>query len=164
VLAIVAIVALSADFVSKLLVVAKLENTDHPPIQIVPHVLYFRHTRNTGAAFSFGTGYTLVLTVIAIAVVLFILRTARKLGSAAWAVALGLVLGGALGNLIDRLFREHGGVVDFLTFYDPYDPPFPIFNLADSSLVVGVCLLVLLELTGRRMDGSRVRDSKDDKA
>nr|MBA3488740.1 signal peptidase II [Longispora sp. (in: high G+C Gram-positive bacteria)] len=66
----------------------------------------------------------------------------------------------ALGNLIDRLFRApgpmRGAVIDFLSLFDPHGGVWPIFNIADSALVIGVCLAVLLELTGRRMDGSRV--------
>ncbi|TQS41752.1 signal peptidase II [Cryptosporangium phraense] len=159
VFAVVAVLALAADILSKLAVVSKLEDTDHPPITVVPNVLYFVHTRNTGAAFSLGESYTYVLTAVAIGVIVVILRYARRLASTGWAIALGLVLGGACGNVIDRLFREGGGVVDFLAIVDPYDPPWPIFNLADSALCVGVAILVFLELTGRRIDGSRVRKS-----
>jgi signal peptidase II len=165
--AVVAFVTLAADIVSKLIVVAKLENTRHAPVEVLPHVLYFVHTRNTGAAFSLGTGYTFVLTLVAVGVIVFIVRTARRLASTGWAVALGLVLGGACGNVVDRLLRSGGGVIDFLAFGDPYDPPWPVFNLADSALCCGVVLLVLLEFTGRRIDGTRavsskVRKSKDD--
>ena len=165
--ALVALVALAADIVSKLLVVAKLESTRHAPVEVLPHVLYLVHTRNTGAAFSLGSSYTFVLTLVAVGVIVVIVRTARRLASTGWAVALGLVLGGACGNVVDRLFRSGGGVIDFLAFGDPYDPPWPVFNLADSALCCGVALLVLLEFTGRRIDGTRtaaekVRKSKDD--
>ena len=165
--ALVALVTLAADIVSKLLVVAKLEDTRHAPVEVLPHVLYFVHTRNTGAAFSLGSSYTFVLTLVAVGVIVVIVRTARRLASTGWAVALGLVLGGAGGNVVDRLLRSGGGVIDFLAFGDPYDPPWPVFNLADSALCCGVALLVLLEFTGRRIDGTRVseekvRKSKDD--
>ena len=79
---------------------------------------------------------------------------ARKLRSVPWAIALGLVLGGALGNFTDRLFRAPGPflghVVDFVSVFDPAGQVFPVFNVADSALCVGVVLAVLLELTGRR--------------
>ena len=77
-----------------------------------------------------------------------------------WAVALGLVLGGTIGNLVDRIFRAPGPfvghVVDFISVFDASGQGFPVFNLADSALCVGVGLAVLLELTGRRRDGTRV--------
>ncbi|SHM36204.1 signal peptidase II [Cryptosporangium aurantiacum] len=165
--ALVALLTLAADVISKLVVVAKLEDTNRPPVEVLANVLYLVHTRNTGAAFSLGSGYTYVLTAIAVGVIVVIIRTARKLASTPWALALGLVLGGACGNVVDRLFREGGGVVDFLAVVDPFDPPWPVFNLADSALCVGVALIVVLELTGRRIDGSRATkagraQSKDD--
>ncbi len=117
-------------------------------------------TRNTGAAFSMASGYTALLTLISAVVVIVIIRFASRLRSVPWGVSLGLILGGALGNLIDRLFRApgpmRGAVIDFLSLFDPHGGVWPIFNIADSALVIGVCLAVLLELTGRRMDGSRV--------
>jgi signal peptidase II len=84
---------------------------------------------------------------------------ARRLRSVPWALALGLVLGGALGNLGDRLFRApgpfQGHVVDMISLFGPYGEYFAVFNIADSCLSVGVVLAVLLELTGRQRDGSR---------
>ncbi|WP_035857052.1 signal peptidase II [Cryptosporangium arvum] len=150
-----ALVALALDLGSKLLVVAELEDTGHPPVQLLPDVLYLVHTRNTGAAFSLGSSYTYVLTAIALVVILVIIRSARRLASTGWAVALGLILGGACGNVVDRLFRTGGGVVDFFAIVDPFDPPWPVFNIADACLCVGVAILVGMELTGRRIDGSR---------
>ena len=149
--------------VSKVVVVHTLQ--DGPPVKLLGGFLYLIHTRNTGAAFSLASGFTVVLTAIAIGVVIFIARMSRRLYSTGWAVALGLVMGGASGNLADRLFREpgpmRGGVVDFLSLLDPVSPPWPVFNLADSALVVGVCLAVLLELRGYRIDGRRVKSSDD---
>ena len=95
---------------------------------------------------------------------------ALRLRSLPWAVSLGLVLGGALGNLIDRIFRAPGPfvghVVDMISLFDPYGQVWPVFNLADSSLVCGVLLAVLLELTGRQRDGRRAgarrRPGRDD--
>jgi signal peptidase II len=158
------VAVLIADVVSKILVVSNLQ--DGPPVKLFGGLLYLVHTRNTGAAFSLASGFTVVLTAVAIGVVIFIARVARRLYSAGWAVSLGLVMGGASGNLADRLFREpgpmRGGVVDFLSLMDPVSPPWPVFNLADSALVVGVCLAVLLELRGHRIDGRRVTSADRD--
>jgi signal peptidase II len=86
------------------------------------------------------------------------------LRSLAWGAALGLVLGGAMGNLVDRLFRPpgpfRGEVVDMISLFDPHGQVWPVFNIADSSLVVGVLLAVWLELTGRRRDGTRVTSAR----
>lgn len=86
---------------------------------------------------------------------------AARLRSLPWAISLGLVLGGAVGNLTDRIFRAPGvfvgHVVDMVSLFDPYGQVWPIFNLADSALVSGVVLAVLLEVTGRQRDGSRLR-------
>jgi signal peptidase II len=112
-------------------------------------------TRNPGAAFSVGTGETVVFTVIAFGVVVYIARTARRLYSLGWAVALGLLLGGATGNLVDRIFRApglfRGDVVDWIAVTRYY----PIFNLADSGIVCGGILMVILAMRGYRFDGTR---------
>jgi signal peptidase II len=150
-----AVVAL--DLVSKALVVALL--SDRPPVRLLGGLVYLRETRNSGAAFSMAQGQTVLLSLVAVVVVIGIVRTARRLGSTAWAVCLGLILGGALGNLVDRVFRSpgplRGAVVDWVDLR-----VWPVFNLADSALVVGVCLALLLELRGRRLDGSRARGAR----
>lgn len=152
---VVAATTLLIDVVSKLIVVAEL--ADRPPVRLLGGWLYLVHTRNTGAAFSLASGYTVILSIVAVVVAVIIVRIARRLASRAWALALGLILGGALGNLTDRIFRApgllRGGVVDFLSIVDPVDPPWPVFNLADSSLVIGVIIAAYLELRGRRIDG-----------
>jgi signal peptidase II len=146
------------DQVTKQLAVDHL--ADAEPMRLLGGALYLVHTTNSGAAFNLGSSYTWVFPVIAIAVIGWICWLARRLRSLAWAVALGLVLGGAAGNLVDRLFRApgpfRGEVVDMISVFDPYGQVFPVFNIADSSLTVGVLLAVLLELTGRRRDGTRV--------
>jgi signal peptidase II len=146
-----ALVVLAADVVSKALVVAKL--SDRSPVHVIGHVLQLTVTRNGGAAFSVGTGATILFTAVAVMVVVIIARTARRLRSRAWAVAFGLLLGGALGNLTDRLFRSpgvfRGHVVDWIEL-----PHWPIFNLADSAIVVGGVLAVLLSLLGVELDRS----------
>jgi signal peptidase II len=153
----VAVAVVAADLVTKLLVVSKLE--DNEPIRLLGGLFYLIHTRNTGAAFSLASGFTIALTMIAVGVIVFILYLSRRLYSVGWAVALGMVLGGAAGNLVDRIFRApgplRGGVVDFIALLDPVHPAFPVFNVADSSLCIGVALAVLLELRGRSIDGTR---------
>ncbi|WP_396454310.1 signal peptidase II, partial [Actinomadura sp.] len=154
----VALAALTADIVSKLIVVATLQ--DREPVRLLGGLLTLRETRNSGAAFSIGTGYTIVFTLIACGVVVAILRTARSLRSVPWAVCLGLLLGGAVGNLIDRLLREpaplKGHVVDWIQL-----PHWPVFNLADSAIVCGGALAVLLAARGLQVDGTRIT-GKDD--
>jgi signal peptidase II len=110
--------------------------------------------RNSGAAFSIGTSMTVVFTLIAVGVVIFILRTSRQLRSLPWAVTLGLLLGGATGNLTDRLLRSpgllRGDVVDWIQL-----PHWPVFNVADSAIVCGGALAVLLAARGIRLNGTR---------
>jgi signal peptidase II len=148
----VAAFVLTADAVSKAIVVSRLAG--HAPIRLLGGLITLRMLRNSGAAFSIGTSMTVVFTAIAVGVIIFILRTARKLRSLRWAVTLGLLLGGATGNLADRLFRGpaplRGSVVDWIEL-----PHWPVFNLADSAIVCGGVLAVLLAVIGLRMDGSR---------
>jgi signal peptidase II len=140
------------DVVSKVAVVAKL--SDRGPVTLIPRVLRLTLTRNAGAAFSLGTGATIVFSAVAVAVVVVIVRSASSLASTGWAVSLGLLLGGALGNLSDRLFRSpgplRGEVVDWIEL-----PHWPVFNVADSAIVIGGLLAVLLASRGIEMDGSR---------
>ncbi|WP_369196228.1 signal peptidase II [Streptomyces djakartensis] len=151
----VAAFAYALDLVSKLIVVAKLEH--HPPIEIVGDWLKFEAIRNAGAAFGFGEAFTVIFTVIAAAVIVVIARLARKLYSLPWAIALGLLLGGALGNLTDRIFRApgvfEGAVVDFIA-----PKHFAVFNLADSAIVCGGILIVLLSFKGLDPDGTVHKD------
>lgn len=156
-LALIAVAVLVLDIVTKVVAVAQLE--DRAPVEILGGLVYLQLVRNPGAAFSLATGYTWVLTIVAIAVVVVIVRVARRLRSTGWAVALGLVLGGALGNLTDRLFRSpgplQGHVVDVVSLLAPDGRVWPVFNLADSSIVSGGVLLVLLALLGKELDGTR---------
>lgn len=154
-LAIVAALVLAIDLITKYLVVAHL--TDHAPVRLLGGLIYLDLTRNSGAAFSMGTGYTWVFPLVTVVVIGWIGWMAARLRSRWWALALGLVLGGALGNLGDRLFRAPGflvgHVVDFISVFGPDGAHFPIFNVADSALSCGVALAVLLELLGHRRDG-----------
>ncbi len=149
---------LLADLVTKIIVVAELIGRE--PIKLPGGFLWLTHARNPGAAFSFAEGATVVFTAVAAIVVVVIIRTATRLRSAAWAVSLGLVLGGAAGNLVDRLFRSpgplRGHVVDWISLRTPDGRMlFPIFNFADSGIVCGGILAVLLALLGYEMDGTR---------
>ncbi|MFF4352342.1 signal peptidase II [Streptomyces sp. NPDC001530] len=151
----VAVLAYALDLISKMIVVAKLEH--HDSIEIVGDWLKFEAIRNAGAAFGFGEAFTIIFTVIAAAVIVVIARLARKLYSLPWAIALGLLLGGALGNLTDRIFRSpgvfEGAVVDFIA-----PKHFAVFNLADSAIVCGGILIVLLSFRGLDPDGTVHRD------
>ena len=148
---------LAADLATKLLVVATVEPGEN--IRVLGGLVYLTQARNTGAAFSLAEGFTVVFTVIALAVAVVIVRTARRLASTGWAVALGLVLGGAVGNLVDRVFRDpgflRGGVVDFVSVFAPDGEVYPIFNVADSAIVCGGILGALLAVRGIEFDGSR---------
>ena len=156
-LLLLAAVVLLADVVTKVAVVATVERGEN--IRLLGGALYLTHHRNTGAAFSFAEGWTVVFTLVALVVAVVIVRTARRLRSAGWATALGLVLGGALGNLVDRVFRDpgplRGGVVDFLSVFGPDGRVWPVFNVADSAIVCGGILGALLALRGIEFDGTR---------
>ncbi|WP_246462041.1 signal peptidase II [Nocardia transvalensis] len=154
-LLLVAAAVFALDLGSKALVVAKM--TPGEPISIIGDVVRLSVVRNPGAAFSMATGMTWLLTLVAAAVVVGVIRIGRSLRSVGWAIGLGLVLGGAVGNLVDRLFRApgplQGHVVDFIAVTKWW----PVFNVADSSIVCGAILLVALTLFGFEPDGTRAR-------
>jgi signal peptidase II len=147
----VALLTVATDVATKLLVVARLEG--RTPIRLPGGVVTFEVSRNSGAAFSFAQGATVIFTAVAFGVIVVIARSMRRLRSAGWAVTLGLLLGGAVGNLIDRLTRApgigRGAVVDFISV-----PHFATFNAADSAITVGAILAVALSLRGVEVDGS----------
>ena len=139
-------ISLPLDLITKLLVERNLSYADRIPV--IEGFFYLTHVRNPGAAFglfSDGDPQTrmFIFIAVSIAAVLIILSFFRQLapGDRLSALALGLILGGAVGNLIDRIFR--GEVVDFLHFKIWRGYSWPDFNLADSFIVVGVGLLVL---------------------
>jgi signal peptidase II len=146
----VALVIVVIDQITKALAVAHLRG--EPPVEVIGTWLRLAYGENTGAAFGIGTGFTWIFTAIALIVAVVIVRTARKLGSVPWAIALGGLLGGALGNLVDRLIRPpgpgQGYVVDFIAL-----PNFPIFNVADMAITVSAILMVLLTLRGTDFTG-----------
>jgi signal peptidase II len=162
VLAGTALVAVAVDQWVKHLSTENLDPAE--PVRILGGLVYLSLVRNGGAAFSLGSGYTWVFPLITLVVIGWIGWMTRRLRSVPWAISLGLVLGGALGNLGDRLFRAPGPflghVVDMVSLFAPNAERFPVFNIADSCLSVGVVLAVALELTGRQRDGSRITSTR----
>lgn len=153
----VALTVLVLDLATKALAVARID--PEQPVVVPGGFLELRLLRNAGAAFSLATGMTWLLTIVAVVVVVIIVRMARRLRSPGWAWGLGLVLGGAIGNLVDRLFRApgplQGRVVDFLALVHDGRSIWPVFNIADSCIITGGALLVLMATLGREPDGSR---------
>ncbi|WP_314455028.1 signal peptidase II [uncultured Microbacterium sp.] len=155
VIAILAVLVLAADQLAKTVAIDSL-----PPERVVPvlgDALQFYLVRNPGAAFSLGEGVTWVFT-IALAVVAGVIAflAVRRVRSRLWAVVLGLLLGGVLGNLTDRLVREPGfpvgHVVDFIS--TPWMMP-AIYNVADIFIVSMMISVAMLVLMGLRLDGTR---------
>jgi len=144
------------------------ELTDRGPVRVLGGLIYLNLIRNSGAAFSMASGHTWVFPIITLVVISWITWMTLRLRSLPWAVALGLVAGGALGNFTDRLFRAPGPflghVVDMISLFAPYGEKFAVFNIADSALTCGVVLAILLEFTGRQRDGTRVPIRKQKKA
>ncbi|TDQ43642.1 signal peptidase II [Actinorugispora endophytica] len=166
-----------ADFVTKEIALANFSPYD--PVELLGGFLRLTLVFNSGAAFSIGTGVTWVFSLVMIGVILYILWMSRKLYSAWWAVSLGLILSGATGNFIDRLWRPdtrelsaalvgpeargtlwerllsppsplNGHVVDWIQL-----PNYPVFNIADSGIVCGGVLTVVLAFRGINIDGTR---------
>lgn len=160
VLAVVAGVIITLDQITKIIALDRLG--DGRVVPIIDGILQLRLVRNPGAAFGLAGDFTVVLALIVIGVIVVILRMSRRLTSLPWAVALGGMLGGAIGNLIDRLFREpgplRGRVIDFIEL-----PNFPVFNIADSAVVGGAVLVALLSLRGITHDGHPA-DGRTDEA
>ena len=165
-LAVIALSVIALDLITKIIAVAML--TPGESTRILGGLVYFSLLRNPGAAFSMATGMTWLLALVAIGVVVVIIRMAPRLRSTAWAVSLGLVLGGACGNLIDRIFRSpgflQGHVVDFVSVFGPNAQYFPVFNVADSAITIGGISLVVTALLGIDFDGTRTKDRKKDAA
>ncbi len=127
------------DQLTKIWAVAALSDG---PVEVIGTLLQFRLTRNPGGAFSLLTGLTPVLALLAAGMVVYIVRTTRRTTDVVMAYSLGLVLGGAVGNLIDRLVRSpgflRGEVVDFIKV-----PNWPTFNIADCAITIGVILIAI---------------------
>ena len=127
-------------------------------IRLLGDYVKLSFARNPGAAFSFATGATFVFTLLAIGVAVVIVRTSRTLTNPWWAASLGALLGGAVGNLLDRLFRSpgigQGHVVDFIRL-----PHYPLFNIADSAIVGSAIVMVIMSLRGIEMSTKENHDS-----
>lgn len=152
-LTLVALVAYGLDQGSKYLVTTKLDINETVPV--LGEVLQLHYVTNPGAAFSLATGFTWILSIVAIGVSVFIVWFAPRIRSLGWATMFGLVLGGAFGNVTDRLARPPGfgvgHVVDFIQVWG-----FPaIFNVADIAVVSAMGLFLLLSLRNVGLDGVR---------
>ncbi len=159
-LGVVALVLYIADQVTKFFVVKDLVDGSH--VQVLGDFLIFQFVRNPGAAFSLASGSTWIFSILATLVTAAIVFFARRIKSFAWAVVFGLLLGGTLGNLTDRLFRPpsfgEGHVIDFISM--PWMLP-AIFNVADMAIVSSMILFVLLTIIGVNIDGTRNRKEKN---
>ncbi|MEI6405259.1 MAG: signal peptidase II [Actinomycetes bacterium] len=142
---IIAGLVLALDQLTKLLAVKFLEFKGEK--QVAGNFIKLGFARNPGAAFSFATGSTIIFTVLAAVVCIVIIRSSRTLTHGGWAIALGALLGGALGNLSDRIFRSpgvfRGHVVDFIEF-----PHYPLFNAADSAIVLSALSMIYFSFRG----------------
>jgi signal peptidase II len=114
-------------------------------VEVIGTFLQLTYIRNPGAAFGIGTGLTIIFTIFALMVLIFIARYAPRITSRGWAVVAGLVLGGVLGNLSDRIFRApgflQGHVIDWIQL-----PRWPVFNVADSAIVIAAVIAFILTL------------------
>jgi len=156
----VAAFVVAADAVSKALVLRDLPG--RPPVRLLDGLLTLKLTLNPGAAFGVGTSYTAIIALIACGVVVYVIRMTARLRSLAWTIGLGLLLGGAAGNLADRLFRApgpfRGSVVDWLNL-----PHFAwTFNLADAAITCAAVLIGILVVFGVRIDGTSPADAARD--
>lgn len=140
---IISIILLCIDQISKLLVVNLLTKTDS--ITIIKNFFYLTYINNDGAAFSILVGKRIFLILIAVLVIVMLISYIKKnnIQNKLELVSLALIIGGSLGNLMDRVVR--GYVIDFLDF-KLFNYNFPIFNLADTFIVIGVILLLLKEI------------------
>lgn len=159
ILAVVALCVYLVDQIAKVLVVSNLYEGQR--VEVLGQLLQFYFVKNPGAAFSIGSGTTWIFSIVGVGVLGFVIWYAPRIRSTAWAILFGLLLGGLLGNLTDRLFREPGfgvgHVVDFLQI--PLLPA--IFNLADVAIVSSMALFLILSLRGIGLDGRRQSDSEE---
>lgn len=157
-LVLLAVVVVAVDQATKAWALSALTEGERTPV--LGDLLGLTLVFNPGAALSIATGMTWILTLAALAVTVVVLRVASRLGSRTWAVALGLLLGGAVGNLIDRLVREpgvgRGEVIDFIAYADWF-----VGNVADIAIVAAAGLMILLGMRGIALDGTRHVDGDD---
>lgn len=145
-----ALVTLVLDQATKAWALAAL--TPGSPVDVVGSGIRLNLIRNPGAAFSLGDGSTWLLTAVSVLILAWVVKAARTVGHLAWAIALGLLLGGALGNLVDRFLREpgpgRGHVVDFIDYFGWF-----IGNVADIGIVVAAGLIAVLAYRGTPISG-----------
>ena len=131
------------DFATKSWALNSLDSRN--PVKLLGDFLQLTLLKNSGAAFSLAQGATVIFTIFAILVVAAIGYFAPKITSSGWSIVLGLALGGILGNLTDRIFRSPGfftgHVIDWIEV-----PNWPVFNLADSAIVVAASIAVILSI------------------
>jgi signal peptidase II len=139
-LGVVAALVVAIDQATKTLA---LETLSDAPMDVLGDLVTLRITINSGGAFGVLQGVPGFFLVATIGIIVAILVWARHVEQRPWLVALGLVLGGGVGNVIDRVVRDHGGVVDFVDLHW-----WPVFNVADAAIVTGVGLLLLLGAKG----------------
>ncbi|WP_193509660.1 signal peptidase II [Cryobacterium sp. BB736] len=153
VLALVAVLVYGLDQLSKFLIISSMDIGEMFPV--LGQLLQFHFVKNPGAAFSLASGSTWVFSIVATGVTIFIIWYARRIRSLSWAILFGMLLGGTLGNLTDRFFRDPGfaigHVIDFIQVWG-----FPaIFNVADIFIVSSMGLFILLTIRGVGLDGRR---------
>ncbi len=140
------------DVVTKQLAVREL--TGREPVEVLGELLQLRLVRNPGAAFSAGASLTPYISAVAVVAACVVTYYAFRVRHRGWALALGLLLAGVTGNLVDRLFRApgpfRGHVVDFFAL-----PNWPVFNVADICIDVAGGLMVVFLLRGIQLDGGR---------
>lgn len=160
VVAVLAATTLALDQFTKYLVVSSLPLGEQ--VKVLGDLLVLQFVKNPGAAFSLAAGSTWIFSILAAAVTIAIIVFARRIRSIGWAVVFGLLLGGVLGNLTDRLFREPsfglGHVIDFIS--TPWMLP-AIYNIADICIVASMGLFIILTIRGVNLDGTRTVSSKD---
>lgn len=153
-LGLVAVGVYGLDQLTKWMITSTMQVGEQIPF--LGEIVHLHFVKNSGAAFSLAAGSTWFFSIVATAVVVFIIWYARRIRALPWAILFGMLLGGTLGNLTDRLFREPsfglGHVIDFIQVWG-----FPaIFNIADSFIVASMGLFIILTMRGVRLDGARV--------
>jgi signal peptidase II len=134
------------DRVAKILVETHLQGRE--PVELIPGVVQLRFTTNPGGAFGLFGEWSWLFVLVSVAVIIVIVLASRNLPSTGAAVGLGLILGGAVGNVTDRLIRGSGlswEVVDFIDLH-----VWPVFNLADAAIVVGATVLLIVGVRRER--------------
>ncbi|MEI5032520.1 signal peptidase II [Streptomyces sp. CA-278952] len=150
-IATLAAVALIADLITKQIALAHFSLAE--PVSTLGGFLKFTRVSNSGAAFSLGEDTTWLFSTAKLVVIIVILWISRRVRVPIWAVIFGLVVGGASGNLVDRVFRPpspfQGEVIDWIQL-----PNWPVFNIADMAVVCGGALAVWASFRGINLDGS----------